>query len=196
MLNNGLNCKLTSCSTKTGFISESTKLKISKSKKGIKISNDALLKIKERMSNNHPMKGKKHSLLSKSKMSISHSGTKMKKESKDKRRKTINDRCPVYDLLCRLNLSDSTKKIKKTKKWRNNISKSLIGHEISKETRCKISETLKGKMTGLLNGNSKRIIDLESGFVFDSITDFICSKKCTISYYNKHFKNKTTITFK
>lgn len=192
----GLNCKLTTSNSKSGYLSKETKIKISKSKKGVKMSEETVFKIKLRMNTNHPMAGRFHTKESKIKMSKAHKGSFMREDSKRKRKETIKNRCPVYDLLCRTNLSYSLKNIKRTDSWRLNISNSLKGKVVSDEVKNKISKTLKGKLVGSLNGNSKMVLDLESGFFFDSITEFMKSKKCSHNHYNKYYKDKTTFSFR
>ena len=58
-----------------------------------------------------------------------------------------------------------------TQEHKDNLSKSKMGHTVSQETRDRISETLKGKMTGSKNGNSKKIICNETQEIFECSRD-------------------------
>ena len=68
-------------------------------------------------------------------------------------------------------LSESHKGYKPSEETRNRISKANKGHKTSKETRNKISKANKGKRMSENNHNSKKIICIESGRVFDCISD-------------------------
>jgi group I intron endonuclease len=189
----GLNCKYTSTNDKTGSLSDETSKKISLSKKGTKLSIESVLSIKKRMNTNHPMKGRKHSSESLLKMSESHKGLKMSESSKEKRRITISKRCPVYDILCRTNLSESLKNVNRTKHWKDKISIANTGKTKSDKTKMKISKSLLGKLTGSLNGMSKTILDLETGIYYESISEYVKTFKISYNCYYKKFKNKRCV---
>lgn len=93
---------------------------------------------------------------------------------------------PNYGMKGKHHSEESIQKMIKTKSEReyhyeisnehkSKISASKIGHEVSQETRDKISDTLKGKMTGNKNGNSKQIICITTDEIFECSRD-ACKK--------------------
>lgn len=185
---NGLNLKLTKTKDKSGHLNNDVKLKISKSKIGKKLSDEVVEKIKKRMNENHPMKNKKHSYETRLKISKSNKGNVFTKEASIKRKESIKNRCPVYHMLCIMNLKDGLKKVKRSKEWNDNISKGLKGIKKDSYTRIKISNTLKGKMTGAKNGNSKSVLDLETGIYYDTVSDCFNSTSLSRTKFQSKYR--------
>ena len=79
----------------------------------------------------------------------------------------------------KIKMSESKKGIKKgpmPEETKRKISETKIGHEVEIQTRQKISNTLKGKMTGSKNGHSKAIRCIETNEIFE------CSRDACIKY--------------
>ena len=97
---------------------------------------------------NYGMKGKNHTEESKQKMREGHLGSSP-------------------------NMTEEDKKLRGEKIKEIRMENGSYGH--SQETKDKISESLKGKMTGSKNGNSKQIICITTGEIFECSRD-ACKK--------------------
>lgn len=88
----GLNCKLTSTKDKSGFLSQETKDKISKSKLGVKLKEER--KPRERKSVYPKGVGRKHSEETKEKMRKAKLGKPLSKQHIEKMKNTLKGRKP------------------------------------------------------------------------------------------------------
>jgi group I intron endonuclease len=138
----GLNCKLTKTNDKSGKMSNDSRKKMSESRKKLFESGWV-----------HPMDGKKHSEETRKKLSENHKGKKLSEEHKRKISDGQKGRIP----------SEETRK-KIGEKHKNKI--------VSKESRLKMSESQKKlNQSGYINPSSKMVIDLETGFIYNSIRE-------------------------
>ena len=115
---------------------------------------------------NYGMKGKNHSEESKQKMREGHLGNSP-------------------------NMTEEDKKLRGEKIKEIRMKNKSYGH--SQETKDKISNTLKGKMTGIKNGNSKQIICITTGEVFECSRDACRKYNLTPSNLCRALKNHKQI---
>ena len=164
---NGLNCKLTTSKDKSGFISEETKDKISKSNLGKKMSIESIVKsklgLKRRYENGYinPRLGSNHTEEAKTKLSISKTGKKLSDFHKEKIRLSLLG----SKRLAGRKLSDSHKlncKINATK-YKSKIVLDLsngVYYDSAKDLSdiSKIPHsTLRSKLNGCSNNNTNYI---------------------------------------
>jgi len=139
---NGLNCRLTASSDRSGKFSDETKLKMSEAFKGRKHSEESKLKMSK------TQKGKKLSEESKLKMSEARKGKKLSDETKIKMSEARKGK----------KLSDETKikmRKPKTEESKLKMSEARKGIVFSKEHKEKLSEAKK-----------KIILNLETGIFY------------------------------
>ena len=102
------------------------------------------------------------------KMRISHLGKKLPQEQKDKISRAMKGR----------KVSKGRLGCKNSPEMRAKISKALTGKKLKEETKSKIRESRKGKCTEGKNPRARKVINLDTGEIFDSIS--CASKKCNI----------------
>lgn len=102
------------------------------------------------------------------KMRNSHLGKKLPQEQKEKISRAMKGR----------KVSKGTLGCKYSAEARAKISKALTGKKLKEETKSKIKESRKGKCTGGKNPRAHKVINLDTGEIFDSIS--CASKKCNI----------------
>lgn len=121
------------------------------------------------------------------KLRISHLG---KKSISTKKRKPITEETRAKLIEAQKRKAPPSQEIK------DKISKKLTGHLVSGETKIKISASCRGKNTGELNWQSKKIKCIETGFVFLTITQAALFAKVSIKAIsncaNKKYGCKTS----
>ena len=177
-IDNGLNCKYTKTNDKSGVLSDETKLKISLSNKGKKLSEEHINKLRgQSLSKEHKEKirnsklGNKHSKETCLKMSKQRKGFKHTEESKIK-------------------MSMSMRGIKKSKEHCVKIGLSKKSIVLTKEHKLKVSINSK---------QSKKVINIITNEIYNSI--FEASQKLNINYRTLSYQlndakiNKTNLIF-
>jgi len=180
---NGLNCILTKSSEYKLIRSNETREKISKAKKGIKLSKEAIEKLSLRRI------GYKHSEETKSKISESNIGKTLGRKYPDhinKKKGSKKENHPLYGI----GHSDEAKK---------KMSLSKKGSKRSKEAIDKFKISMKGKFIDGYNPRAKYVLNLETGIYYESITE---AKKYSNNNISIHMlykmllgecKNKTSL---
>lgn len=135
-----------------GRLSEETKRKISEANKG-------------RCGELNNFFGKTHSEETKEKLRNANLGRKQSELTKLKKSlKLRGENAPLYG---RTGKKSHWYGIEKSEETRQRIRDSKIGHEVSKEVREKISQTLKGRFCGKDNPTSKQVMCIETDEIFE-----------------------------
>lgn len=193
VLDGGLNCKLTQCTDRMGKHSEETKIKISKSNSGKSKSNlhkENLRKAK--MGHKNPNFGIKRSVNTINKIRNSNLGQKRSLEtcmniSKSKKGTKLSEETKI-----KIGLASKGNKYalghKKTESQKKHMSIKMTGKKHSLESRALMSESQKGNT----NGN-KILLDLNTGFFYDSVIDYSQYYKYKVATIRKKLQGKTPL---